>query len=145
MKFLIIAALTAVTSPVFAQPAGTPPMTHGTMMPQAQPETPAMGQPMMPMGNHEMMAMMNNPANPYGPAEMGMHQKMMMATAGQPSELWTRKMIEHHRGAIEMSQVMLAKGTDPQTRRMAQKTITDQGREITQLQAWLRIRGKAAQ
>jgi uncharacterized protein (DUF305 family) len=40
---------------------------------------------------------------------------------------------------------MLAKGTDPQTRRMAQKTITDQGREITQLQAWLRIRGKAAQ
>jgi uncharacterized protein (DUF305 family) len=145
MKFLIIAALTAVTSPVFAQPAATPPMTKGTMMPQTQQQTPAMDQPMMPMGNQGMMAMMNNPANPYGPAEMGMHQKMVMATAGQPSELWTRKMIEHHRGAIEMSRVVLEKGTDAQTRRMAQKIITDQGREITQMQTWLRSHGKAAQ
>ena len=169
MKTLIIAAVLAATSPALAQQVQPPPMTPGPMMPKNQPGTPAADRPAMPMGNGGtmpmgsggtmpmgsggtipmgnggMMPMMNNTADPYGPAEMDMHRKMMMATTGEPSELWTRKMIEHHRGAIEMSRVALTIATNPQTRRMAQKTITDQGREITQMQAWLRSRGKAAQ
>ena len=161
MKTLIIAAVLAATSPALAQQVQPPPMTPGPMMPKNQPGTPATDRPAMPMGsggtmpmgngstmpmgNNGTMPMMNNTANPYGTAEMDMHRKMMMATTGEPSELWTRKMIEHHRGAIEMSRVALTIATNPQTRRMAQKTITDQGREITQMQAWLRSRGKTAQ
>ena len=168
MKTIIIVALLAVTSPALAHQVQPPPVTTGPMMPKNQPGTPAMDRPAMPMGrgtmpmgnggttptgnngmmpmaNNGAMPMMNNADYPYGTAEMDMHRRMMMATTGEPSELWTRKMIEHHRGAIEMSRVALTIATNPQTRRMAQKTITDQGREITQMQAWLRSRGKTAQ
>ena len=130
MKKTVFAIAAFATLPAMAQQADMPAMDHSkmTMMEHSDP-----------------MAMMNDPANPYGSAEMDMHKKMMMAKAGQPSELWTRKMIEHHRGAIAMSRVALAQATDPQTRRMAQMTITTQGREITQMQAWLRSHGKPAQ
>ena len=129
-KLVLVLAAAAVALPALAQQADMPAMDHGKM----------------PMMEHaDPMAMMSDPANPYGAAEMDMHRKMMMAKAGQPSELWTRKMIEHHRGAIAMSRIALAQTTDPQTRRMARMTITAQGREITQMQAWLRSHGKPAQ
>ena len=99
----------------------------------------------MPMEQSDMMAMMNDPNNPYGASEMDMHKKMMMAKDGLPSELWTRKMIEHHRGAIAMSRVAREKATDKQTRNMAQMTITAQTREIAKMQAWLKSHGKSAQ
>ena len=131
MKKMVLAlAAVAVALPALAQQADMPAMDHGKM----------------PMMEHaDPKAMMTDPANPYGAAEMNMHRKMMMAKAGEPSELWTRKMIEHHRGAIAMSRVALAQATDPQTRKMAQMTITAQGREITKMQAWLRSHGKPAQ
>ena len=129
-KLVLVLAAVAVALPALAQQADMPAMDHSKM----------------PMMEHaDPMAMMSDPANPYGAAGMDMHRKMMMAKAGQPSELWTRKMIEHHRGAIAMSRIALAQTTDPQTRRMARMTITAQGREITQMQAWLRSHGKPAQ
>ena len=131
MKKMVLAlAAVAVALPALAQQSAMPAMDHGKM----------------PMMEHaDPMAMMNDPANPYGAAEMDMHRKMMMAKAGQPSELWTRKMIEHHRGAIAMSRVALDQATDLQTRRMARMTISAQGKEITQMQAWLRSHGMPAQ
>ena len=70
---------------------------------------------------------------------------MMVASAGLPSELWTRQMIEHHRGAVAMSRVALEKATDKQTRNMAQMTINTQTKEIAKMQAWLKSHGKPAQ
>ena len=95
---------------------------------------------MQGMGQPGMM--MSDPSNPYGSAEMDMHQKMMAAKQGDAAEMWTRKMIEHHRGAVAMSRIALRDASDPATRRMAQMTITKQERDITALQGWLRSHGK---
>ena len=148
--FLITAAAFAFTSPVLAQQTPMPPMDHSKMptsekspMPPMDPSK--MDHSKMPMEHSDMAAMMNDPNNPYGATEMDMHKKMMMAKAGLPSELWTRKMIEHHRGAVAMSRVALEKATDKQTRSMAQMTITAQTREIAKMQAWLKSHGKSAQ
>ena len=144
-KTILALAAFAAASPALAQQANMPAMDHSKMPPAGQQQMPAMDHSKMPMENGGMMAMMNDPANPYGATEMDMHKKMMMAKAGLPSELWTRKMIEHHRGAIAMSRVALEKATDKQTRAMAQMTITAQTRDIAKMQAWLKSHGKSAQ
>ena len=148
--FFIAAAAFTLSSPVMAQQAPMPPMDHSKMQTSEKSPMPSMDaskmdHSTMPMEHSDMMAMMNDPNNPYGATEMDMHKKMMMANAGQPSELWTRKMIEHHRGAIAMSRVALDKATDKQTRKMAQMTITAQTREVANMQAWLKSHGKSAQ
>jgi uncharacterized protein (DUF305 family) len=94
--------------------------------------------------NHDQM-MQPTPANPYPPAEMKMHEAMMGAVGSDATETWVRKMIEHHRGGIETSRIVLRNTRDAKVRQMASKTITDQTREVGQLQAWLRSHGKRAQ
>ena len=89
--------------------------------------------------------MMNDPGNPYAASKMDMHQKMMAAKQGDASEMWTRKMIEHHRGAVTMSRVALRDAKDADTKRMAQMTITKQEKDIAELQGWLKSHGKRAQ
>jgi len=83
--------------------------------------------------------------NPYGQAEMDMHQKMMAAKQGDAAEMWTRKMIEHHRGAVAMSRVALRVANDAETKRMAQMGIAEQEKSIAELQGWLSKHGKRPQ
>lgn len=101
------------------------------------------------MGNMQGMdhskMMMNDPNNPFMPAEMSMHEKMMSAKGANAAETWTRKMIEHHRGAIDMSRIVLAQSRDARTRTKAQQTITSQTKEVADLQASLRAMGKRPQ
>ncbi|URW75850.1 DUF305 domain-containing protein [Sphingomonas donggukensis] len=124
MKMTTVLALAAaiVATPVAAQMQG---MDHSKM---------DMGQMMKP-----------TPANPYPPAEMDMHHKMMGATGVDATETWVRKMIEHHRGAVAMSRIVLSETKDPKVRMMATKSIAEQTREIGELTAWLRTNGKRAQ
>lgn len=130
MKMLsFVAAATLLAAPALAQQGGMPGMQHGNM----------------PGMNHDDMMKKMMAGNPYGHAEMDMHQKMMAAKQGDAAEMWTRKMIEHHRGAVAMSRVALRDAKDAETRRMAQMTITKQEREITELQSWLHKKGKRAQ
>ena len=84
-------------------------------------------------------------SNPYMASETGMHDKMMAAKGADAAETWTRKMIEHHKGALTMSEVALKKTDDAMVRKMAQKTINMQGKEIVELQKMLTDKGKAAQ
>ena len=74
-----------------------------------------------------------------------MHEKMMAAMGADAGETWIRKMIEHHRGAVEMSQVALRSTQNADVRREAQKAITSQNREIGMLNAMLRKMGKRPQ
>lgn len=76
--------------------------------------------------------------NPYGPVEQSMHQQMMAATGANPSETWARKMIAHHQGAVDMSEVLIRQGGNPQVVAMARRTADDQRREIAHLEAMLR-------
>jgi uncharacterized protein (DUF305 family) len=77
-------------------------------------------------------------ANPYGPVEQQMHRQMMSANGGNLSETWARKMIAHHQGAIDMSELLIRQGGDPEMVAMARRTADDQRREIAHLEAMLR-------
>ena len=122
------AAFAILATPALAQQGGMQGMDHSQMK---------------GMNHDDMAAMMAG--NPYGQAEMDMHQKMMAAKQGDASEMWTRKMIEHHRGAITMSRVAVRDAKDAETRQTAQMTITTQEKDIAGLQAWLRKHGKRPQ
>ena len=63
---------------------------------------------------------------PFTQAEMAMNERMMAASGATPADSWARKMIEHHRGAIAMSEIVLEQQPTPQVREMAQKTIEKQ-------------------
>lgn len=97
------------------------------------------------MMNHDQMMMKNTPANPYAEAEMRMHQRMMPAVGANPDETWARKMIEHHKGAIETAQILLSRGADRRLKDMARRSMAEQQKEVSELQAWLRQTGKRAQ
>lgn len=86
-----------------------------------------------------------DPSNPFMPAEMAMHDKMMAANGADAAETWTRKMIEHHRGALSMSEIALKETQDPTVRQMAQKTIDMQTKDIAELNKMLTDKGKSAQ
>ncbi len=99
--------------------------------------------------NHQGMdhskMMQPTTANPYGPDMMKMNEKMMATVGADAGETWIRKMIEHHRGAVDMSQTVLRNTQNAEIRREAQKTISSQNREIATLNAMLRKMGKPAQ
>lgn len=65
---------------------------------------------------------------------MKMHQAMMKATGTDAAETWTRKMIEHHRGGVEMSRIAVAQAKDKETRDKAAKTMAMQNKQIGELQ-----------
>jgi uncharacterized protein (DUF305 family) len=50
-------------------------------------------------------------------------------------------MIPHHEGAIAMAKVALKYANDDETKKMAQKIIDDQEKEVTDMQAWLKKNG----
>ena len=80
---------------------------------------------------------MAGPQTPYSQSEQQMHQAMMQAHGADPQETFALKMIEHHRGAIAMSEVLMRQNPDPELRQMAEKTMTMQRQEITELEQWV--------
>lgn len=115
-----VAAL-AFAPPSFAQPRPAPAAMPGMPMPANQG-----GMPMSP--NHqEMMQSMEK-----------MNRDMMGAPmTGNPDRDLVTMMMPHHQGAIDMARIYLRDGKDPAIRRMAQKIIVDQEREIRDFKAWL--------
>ena len=86
-----------------------------------------------------------DPFNPYMASETDMDDKMMAAKAADDAETWTRKMIEHHKGALAVAEVALKETDDAMVREMAKKTIDMQTEEIADLQKMLTDEDKAAQ
>lgn len=63
-----------------------------------------------------------------------MHEGMMMEDA---DVAFACGMIAHHQGAIDMAEVLLAHGDDPQMRALAEEIIAAQVSEIEQMTTWL--------
>ena len=84
----------------------------------------------------------DGPPNPqsaelYRPAMMEMQQKMQAATGANPSETYMRKMVEHHKGAVAMSDVALKNGVSGALREQVQKTRDDNRKEVEMTEAML--------
>ncbi len=66
-----------------------------------------------------------------------MDQMKAIKSTGNPDNDFAALMKVHHMGALEMAQVEVAKGSDPQIKEMAQKMIADQQKEIAELNTFL--------
>jgi uncharacterized protein (DUF305 family) len=74
----------------------------------------------------------------YRPAMMDMKQKMQAASGSNVSETFMRKMIEHHKGAVAMSDVALKNGVSGAMRAQVQKTRDENQKDIEMTEAMLR-------
>ena len=102
---------------------------------QPGPANDAMANDHAMMGNEAMEnGMMSDPSNPYAQAEMKMNEAMMAAVGTDLSDTWVKKMIEHHRGAVDMSNVLLSQSPTAEARAMAERTIAKQTRDIQDLE-----------
>ena len=66
---------------------------------------------------------------------MNMDDSMLM-TADPFDREFIDMMVPHHQGAIRMARVQLAKGKDPQLRKLATAIIAAQSKEIEQMNSW---------
>lgn len=73
----------------------------------------------------------------YRPAMMEMHEKMMAAKGADVSETFMRKMLEHHKGAVSMSDVALQNGVSGALRAQVQKTKDDNQKDAKMVEAML--------
>jgi uncharacterized protein (DUF305 family) len=76
-------------------------------------------------------------AEPYKAAEKTMHDAMMAAKGSDVAETFMRKMLEHHRGGVSLSDVALDNGITGEVRAHAQKTKTSQQKEAEMVEAML--------
>jgi uncharacterized protein (DUF305 family) len=75
------------------------------------------------MAGKSMMSLMQSNIN----------QMKAMQTTGNPDNDFAVMMKTHHMGALEMAQLEVAQGQEPQLKQMAQKLIDEQQREIAEL------------
>jgi len=70
-------------------------------------------------------------------AHEGMMANMHVQLTGNPDRDFALMMIPHHQGAIDMAEVELQYGTDPELRAMAQAILDAREAEIAMFEAWL--------
>jgi uncharacterized protein (DUF305 family) len=66
-----------------------------------------------------------------------MHDAMNIEYAENPDVDFTKSMIPHHQGAIDMAKVLLAFGKNPELRKLAEDIIKTQEQEIAWMKEWL--------
>ena len=76
-------------------------------------------------------------ADLYRPAMMDMKQKMVAATGADASELIMREMLEHHTGAVAMSDVALKAGVSGALRSQIERTRANNQKDSKMVEAML--------
>lgn len=82
-----------------------------------------------------------------GAGNYGMMTNAQMGTLGNArgvafDRLWLQTMIKNHQGAVAMSRIELAQGSNPDTKKLAQAVIDAQSAEITQMNSMLANMGR---
>jgi uncharacterized protein (DUF305 family) len=71
-----------------------------------------------------------------------MHRDMAVEFTGNVDVDFTKAMIAHHQGAIDMAKIAVAFGKDPEIRRLAEEVIRTQEAEISTMREWLKTNAK---
>lgn len=100
-------------------------------------ETPAPAGEQALEGAEQTSEMPMGPRTLFTDAEQRMLEGMMAVSAGDAAEVWARKMVAHHQGALDMSQIVLDETDDPEIRAMAERTIEMQRQDIAELERWI--------
>jgi uncharacterized protein (DUF305 family) len=90
---------------------------------------------------HAMMGDMGPASMAFMDANTRMHEGMAITFTGNADVDFIRGMIPHHQGAVEMAQIVLEHGTDPEVHKLAEAVIAAQEAEIKWMQDWLAKNG----
>ncbi len=91
-------------------------------------------------GMHDMNSMgadASESSKAFAEVNNKMHKDMTMKFTGNPDVDFAQGMIPHHQGAIDMANVVLKYGKDPEMKKLAEEIIKAQDTEIAFMKGWL--------
>lgn len=88
-------------------------------------------------GAHLSTPELNAATIAFNDANMRMHRDMAIDYSGDADVDFVRGMIAHHRGAVEMAEIVIKYGKDPKIRALAEGIIKAQKEEIAFMEKWL--------
>ena len=86
---------------------------------------------------HMAMSDLTEASQAYLEINDRMHSGMAIEFTGNADVDFVRGMIAHHRGAVEMAEVVIRHGADPEVRKLAEEVIAAQEAEIAWMEGWL--------